>query len=744
MKLKGLGKKSTEMLWKKFKEQLSNYLPLTGGTMKGLLNVPYGTAVHYNYGTQNSDGYVRLATMVIKTGYTNAPIELTITRRGDSQPTKIVVQFNNTDSNDPSLRIFSVFGETADIWLYKSAVSTWELYVKKNDWFDEVDVTAYHNPTYNNITVTWQKDQISALPDGAVQATVGEFLGVASKSIGIVDYNDKDAIMEIGYAGDSLDSSNLAYLAGYTVDRKIKDVSKDAVKSYLGISNYETHTHGEATLTWGGKNLNGYVGPVGASLSAEHSANRLAFINGDALTIEYSKDDGTTWNDYGLTANQKSWLCTDWQDIPIGRVDRSEKYTTNSKTRITIFAQPYFYTDPKKLLVNVSVSGRTELLIEYKKGIENAEWETYSTTEVSGWSGWNDIDLQLDTLGGDSSQTENIWYLRLTFSMKSVEESYAKTADVLGLRLFGINDWGSASEIAGKGKLSSTGHVYSYDADANVTFPNGVNAKTFNGHTVDADVPSDAKFTDTTYTEFQGTEGTHDGVAGLVPAPKKSEFGNSYGLGSDGTWRDFGQTFVSQSFAEEAYVTNDALENAIKELKKYVDTQSPGGVTLDSVYPVGSIYISVNDNFNPNNVFPGTWESFGKGRTLVGVDTSEPEFQSSEDTGGEKTHALTVDELPEHNHDVTVENKELKGSVWNFAGQGATFGPGNSTSGVFSKGGDGTCFYPSSTGKATGVNDGFVLDATHKHTATSGNTGSRMAHNNMPPYITVYMWKRTA
>lgn len=656
-----------DRVWKKFKEQLSNYLPLTGGTMKGLLNVPYGTAVHYNYGTQNSDGYVRLATIVIKTGYTNAPIELTITRRGDSQPTKIVVQFNNTDSNDPSLRTFSVFGETADIWLYKSAVSTWELYVKKNDWFDEVDVTEYHNPTYNNITVTWQKDQISTLPDGAVQATVGEFLGITRQ--------------------------------------------------------------GEATLTWGGKNLNGYVGPVGASLSAEHSANRLAFINGDALTIEYSKDGGTTWNDYGLTANQKSWLCTDWQDIPIGRVDRSEKYTTNSKTRITIFAQPYFYTDPKKLLVNVSVSGRTELLIEYKKGIENAEWETYSTTEVSGWSGWNDIDLQLGSLGGGSNQTENNWYLRLTFSMKSVEESYAKTAYVLGLRLFGINDWGSASEIAGKGKLSSTGHVYSYDADANVTFPKNVAAKTFNGHTVDADVPSNAKFTDTTYTEFQGTEGTHDGVAGLVPAPKKSEFGNSYGLGSDGTWRDFGQTFVSQSFAEEEYVTNDALENAIKELKKYVDQQSPGGVTLDSVYPIGSVYISAN-GANPNAIIGGTWEEFATGRTLIGYDPSDDDLTETGMTGGEKTHVLTVEEMPSHNHSASTGGAGKHKHTVGYRKRQDAYGKGTLDAMHWI------------TGTASTIETSEV--ANHSHTVTVESTGSGMAHNNMMPYITVRMWKRTA
>ena len=712
-----------DRLWKKFKNHIANYLPLTGGTMKGLLTVPYGTAVHYTYGTSGSDGYVRLATIVIKEAYVDAPIELTITRRGDSQPTKIVVQFNNTDSNDPSLRIFSVFGETADIWLYKSAVSTWELYVKKNDWFDEVDVTEYHNPTYNNITVTWQKDQISTLPDGAVQATVGEFLGVASKSIGIADYNDKDAIMEIGYAGDSLDSSNLAYLAGYTADRKIKDVNKDAVKSYLDINS------GEANLTWGGNNLNGYVGPVGASLSAELSASRLSFINGDALTIEYSEDGGTTWNDYGLTANQKSWLCTDYQDIPIGRVDRTEKYTTNSKTRITFFAQPYFYIDTKKLLVNVSVSGRTELLIEYKKGIENAEWETYSTTEVSGWSGWNDIDLQLDTLGGDSSQTENIWYLRLTFSMKSVYEGYEKDADVRGLRLFGINNWISASEMAGKGNLSSNGHVYSYDADANVTFPNGVNAKTFNGHTVDADVPSDAKFTDTTYTEFKGTEGMSDGAPGLVPAPKKSEFGNSYGLGSDGTWRDFGQTFVSQSFAEEAFVTNDALENAIKELKKYVDTQSPGGITLDSVYPIGSVYISAN-GANPNAIIGGTWEEFAIGRTLIGYDPADNDLTETGMTGGEKTHTLTIEEMPSHNHSASTGGAGKHTHTVGYRKRQDAYGKGTMDAMHWN------------TGTASTIATSEV--ANHSHTVTVESAGSGMAHNNMMPYITVRMWKRTA
>lgn len=180
-----------------------------------------------------------------------------------------------------------------------------------------------------------------------------------------------------------------------------------------------------------------------------------------------------------------------------------------------------------------------------------------------------------------------------------------------------------------------------------------------------------------------------------------------------------------------------------KKVKAYVDDRSAGTLTLDKIYPIGSVYISAT-GANPNRLIGGTWVEFATGRTLIGYDINDDDLTETGMTGGEKTHTLTTKEMPSHNHDVTVESKELKGSVWNFVGQNASYGPGNSTSGVFSKGGDGTCFYPSSTGKATGVNDGFMLDATHDHTATSGNTGSGTAHNNMPPYITVRMWKRTA
>ena len=123
---------------------------------------------------------------------------------------------------------------------------------------------------------------------------------------------------------------------------------------------------------------------------------------------------------------------------------------------------------------------------------------------------------------------------------------------------------------------------------------------------------------------------------------------------------------------------------------------------LYNVWPVGSIYISVI-NVNPSNYFGGTWEQFANGRTLVGVDTSQTEFNSVEKTGGEATHKLTIDEMPSHNHNAYLYGGNLA-----------------STSGrLLFETGAGQEFYNSIK-----------------------STGGDQPHNNLQPYITVYMWKR--
>lgn len=253
--------------------------------------------------------------------------------------------------------------------------------------------------------------------------------------------------------------------------------------SFSGESNITIPVNSikESYLTWGGKNINSDLSPVGMSISAEHSANRLAFINGDALTFEYSSDGGSTWTDYGYSASTKSTWCTTYEHVPIGRPDDTTDITLDMRTRVTLAAQDgthiYVYTNPRKLLVRVSNACGMKVLIEYKTGKSDASWVTYGEYPVSGWSGWNEIPLILGTLGGGSTQTGNNWYLRLTFIVTSLWSTYPKEGNILGIRLFGTNDWSSASINNGKGSMSSTGHLYSYDINANATFPAAITAK---------------------------------------------------------------------------------------------------------------------------------------------------------------------------------------------------------------------------------------------------------------------------
>ena len=234
----------------------------------------------------------------------------------------------------------------------------------------------------------------------------------------------------------------------------------------------------ESYLSWGGKNLVGSVTPIGAALSSEHSANRLAYLNPAAVTVEYSNDAGSTWTDSGLGNSAKINFVTTSNGISVGS---NSTVTTNHRTRVTLTAQNgttgYVYTRPRKMLINVSTAGHgLTVTIEAKTGASGASWTTLGTYELNGWSGWNDIPMSISTFGGGTNQTGNYWYMRLTFATTSVSSSYTTTkSSIIGLRLFGDTCWTRTSN------MGETGHLYSYDSSQNATFPANVSAPTFTG-----------------------------------------------------------------------------------------------------------------------------------------------------------------------------------------------------------------------------------------------------------------------
>ena len=88
----------------------------------------------------------------------------------------------------------------------------------------------------------------------------------------------------------------------------------------------------------------------------------------------------------------------------------------------------------------------------------------------------------------------------------------------------------------------------------------------------------------------------------------------------------------------------------------------------NNIFPVGSIYMAVVST-NPSSFFGGTWTAFGTGRTVVGIDAGQTEFDTVEETGGAKTHTLTTSEMPSHTHSYSAPN------FWaadNSSGSGST------------------------------------------------------------------------
>lgn len=151
------------------------------------------------------------------------------------------------------------------------------------------------------------------------------------------------------------------------------------------------------------------------------------------------------------------------------------------------------------------------------------------------------------------------------------------------------------------------------------------------------------------------------------------------------------------------------------------------GDLLDA-YPVGAIYISA-DSTNPSSFLGGQWELFGPGRTLVCVDNSDTVLNASKKTGG-STNPLT-----QHTHRQNAHGHIFKTPFANSGG-GVTKIYGLTWNGTSGSGSVGNISSPSETGE--------IRIGVYANTATNQNTGSNTNHANWQPFITCYIWIRTA
>ncbi len=286
----------------------------------------------------------------------------------------------------------------------------------------------------------------------------------------------------------------------------VKEKMPTKTSQLTNDSNYITTVYAN-NIKWGGSSISGDVSPIGMALADELRANRFAFINPNAVTVEYSRDSGATWSDYVKTNVNKQQLFTNtYSHTYIGGTTLNSGASLDNQTRITLTLtteqQQYLYTKLYKILIFFETLGHScEMKMEARKGRNylsgNDEWMTIGTYMIKGWDGWNDIALDL-TAGGYQSQPGQVWQIRFTFYYTNINSDYKEmNSDIKAIFGYGSPCWKPASI------MGETGHLYRYDINKNATFPAEVTATNFigkvNGYTVEKSVPSDAKFTDTTY-----------------------------------------------------------------------------------------------------------------------------------------------------------------------------------------------------------------------------------------------------
>lgn len=268
-------------------------------------------------------------------------------------------------------------------------------------------------------------------------------------------------------------------------------------------------------------------------------------------------------------------------------------------------------------------------------------------------------------------------------------------------------------------------------------------AATVNGKTVGVNVPADAKFTDnnTTYTFANGTNGftvTPSGGSAQTVTVTPSISNNVTGSGTSGYIAKFNGANTITSGPQLGSSTTTYLRNNgtwENPQNVYVGSSAPSGsnynVWVDStgavdntalinlIYPVGSIYMSVVDT-SPGILFGvGSWVRIAQGRTLIGegiVEANNDDWCGSTSAGawtayagnmgGEMAHKLVISEMPSHIH--KLGSNQVSAAAWTDHG-GFKVGSGSYT----------------------------TLDL-----QSMEYVGGGQAHNNLPPYLVVYIWKR--
>lgn len=249
----------------------------------------------------------------------------------------------------------------------------------------------------------------------------------------------------------------------------------------------------ESYLAWGSKNLAHKVSPLDASISDMHRANRFAFMKPEMINISYARGTDTTFTNYSTNAENKVKLVSGIHSDSIYSGKRTTGSVVGDRVRVELSSKYIYdqtnnksyniYCTLRKLLINVSVTNSTASVKVEAKPFNSTDLLDCGTFQISGWSGWNSIPtrctntdsnthkqyLRFGNTNSGYQSSDYIEKLILTFTVDAVNSS--KTSNYICVHnIVAIADtsWSAESNMA------RNGHMYTWDANQNVTFPGSI------------------------------------------------------------------------------------------------------------------------------------------------------------------------------------------------------------------------------------------------------------------------------
>ena len=234
------------------------------------------------------------------------------------------------------------------------------------------------------------------------------------------------------------------------------------------------------------------------------------------------------------------------------------------------------------------------------------------------------------------------------------------------------------------------------------------------GTTYNANIP---------YSALKGPAG-NDGLGVPTGGTTNQVLSKASNTNNDTQWSTLSKSSVGLGNVDNTSDLNKPVSTAVQAAINSAVSTAIAQAKQDQ-YPVGSIYFNASNSTNPGSLLGfGTWVAWGAGRVPVGFDSTQTEFDTVEETGGSKTNSILQTHLPNVQGAMNLHGGE-NGSI--FAGAGGVFGArADIRSGYKTLG-------PTGGSQSLYYNVTFDL-----------NAGTYTPLPNLQPYITVYMWKRTA